>query len=105
MFFSIIGIYITLVLAVSRILRFWVLNSSYRIMFEQLPNVDKILKLLSSIYIVRENKKFKLEEKLFSQLIFLYRSTEVMIKFTRHRDSDLTEKEAKKEKKKKLKHN
>ncbi len=55
-----------------------------RIMFEQLPNVDKILKLLNSIYMVRENKKYLLEEKLFSKLIFLYRSPETMIKYTRN---------------------
>ena len=103
----IIGIYITLVLAISRILRFWVLNSSYRIMFEQLPNVDKILKLLNSIYIVRENEEFDLEEKLFSRLIFLFRSTEVMIEFTRPKpDPDEVDSEAtKKRHKKKMKHN
>ena len=81
---SIIGIYITFVLALSRILRIMVINSSMRIMFEQLPNVDKILKLLNSIYMVRENKKFMLEEKLFSKLIFLYRSPQTMIKYTRN---------------------
>lgn len=86
---GIIGIYITLVLAVSRILRFMVVNSSMRIMFEQLPNVDKILRLLKSIYVVRENKNFLLEEKLFSKLIFLYRSTETMIKYTRPPDGSV----------------
>jgi hypothetical protein len=54
-----------------------------RIMFEQLPNVEKILRLLKSIYVVRENKNFILEQKLFSKLLFLYRSTEMMIKYTR----------------------
>jgi hypothetical protein len=52
-------------------------------MFEQLPNVDRILKLCRSIYIVRENKKFKLEEELYSKILFLYRSPETMIKYTR----------------------
>ena len=84
LFYIIIGIYITFVLALSRILRIMVINSSMRIMFEQLPNVDKILKLLNSIYMVRENKKFMLEEKLFSKLIFLYRSPQTMIKYTRN---------------------
>ena len=55
-------------------------------MFEQLPNVDKILNLCRSLYMVRENKKFKLEEELFSKIIFLYRSTETMIKYTRRKN-------------------
>ena len=81
--FRIIGIYLTFVLALSRFIRIMVVNSSMKIMFEQLPNVDKILKLVRSVYMVRENKQFLLEEELFAKIIFLYRSPETMIKYTR----------------------
>ncbi|CAF0761239.1 unnamed protein product, partial [Brachionus calyciflorus] len=80
---GIIGIYITFVLALSRFIRIMLVNSSMKIMFEQLPNVDKILKLVKSVYMVRENKQFLLEEELFAKIVFLYRSPETMIKYTR----------------------
>ena len=54
-----------------------------RIMFEQLPNVDRIMNLCIEIYLVRENNEFLLEEELFAKLIFVYRSPECMIKFTK----------------------
>lgn len=54
-----------------------------RIMFEQLPDVDKILRLCRSVYMVRENKQYLLEEELYSKIIFLYRSPETMIKYTK----------------------
>ena len=83
LFFSIIGIYITFVWALSRFIRIIIVNSSMRIMFDQLPNVDRIMNLCLEIYLVRESKEFLLEEELYSKLIFIYRSPEVMIKYTK----------------------
>jgi hypothetical protein len=54
-----------------------------RIMFEQLPNVDRIMDLCIEIYLVRENDEFTLEEELFAKLLFIYRSPEIMIKYTK----------------------
>lgn len=70
-------------LALSRFIRIMVVNSSMRIMFEQLPNVDRILKLCRSVYMVRENKQYLLEEELYAKIVFLYRSPETMIKYTK----------------------
>lgn len=70
-------------LALSRFIRIMVVNSSMRIMFDQLPNVDRILRLVRSVYMVRENKQFLLEEELYAKIIFLYRSPDTMIKYTR----------------------
>lgn len=53
-------------------------------MFEQLPNVDRVLKLCHSVYMVRENKQYILEEYLYAKIIFLYRSPEVMIRYTKN---------------------
>ena len=56
-------------------------------MFDQLPNVDRILKLCDSLYMVRENKKFLLEEEIYAKILFLYRSPETMIKYTKKEKS------------------
>lgn len=38
------------------------------------------------IYLVRESNEFALEEDLFAKLVFLYRSPETIIKWTRERE-------------------
>ncbi|KAG5675805.1 hypothetical protein PVAND_005679 [Polypedilum vanderplanki] len=81
---GIIGLYTTLIFVFSRMLRSTIFSgSSNKIMFEDLPYVDRILQLCLDIYLVRESFEFGLEEDLFAKLIFLYRSPETMIKWTR----------------------
>ncbi|XP_030761127.1 piezo-type mechanosensitive ion channel component isoform X3 [Sitophilus oryzae] len=83
---GIIGLYTTLVLVASRILRGVFAEQVAKIMFEDLPNVDRILQLTLDVYLVREAREFALEEDLFAKLIFLFRSPETMIKWTRPKE-------------------
>ncbi|KAL1382276.1 hypothetical protein pipiens_013259 [Culex pipiens pipiens] len=86
---GIIGIYSTLILVFSRMLRTSIFSgASSKIMFEDLPYVDRVLQLCLDIYLVRESLEFTLEEDLFAKLIFLYRSPETMIKWTRPKNED-----------------
>lgn len=81
--YGIIGLYVSMVFVIGRFARLFVSEVSYRIMFMELPYIDKILKLCLDIYLVRECCDFRLEEDLFAKLLFLYRSPETMIRWTK----------------------
>lgn len=86
--YGVIGLYVSLVLVIGRFVRMWIQGLSFKIMFVELPNPDVLLKLCLDIYMVRESGEFTLEEELFAQLIFLYRSPETLIKVTKHAKMD-----------------
>ncbi|XP_055921322.1 piezo-type mechanosensitive ion channel component isoform X4 [Eupeodes corollae] len=83
---GIIGLYTTFVLLASRVLKSSIAGQSRRIMYEDLPYVDRVLQLCLDIYLVREALELALEEDLFAKLLFLYRSPETMIKWTRPKE-------------------
>ena len=82
---SIMGLYASVVLVIGKVVREFFSGISHSIMFEELPNVDRILKLCTDIFLVRETGELELEEDLYAKLIFLYRSPETMIKWTREK--------------------
>ncbi|KAE8280232.1 Piezo-type mechanosensitive ion channel component 1 [Larimichthys crocea] len=89
--YGIMGLYVSVVLVIGKFVRGFFSEISHSIMFEELPCVDRILKLCTDIFLVRETGELELEEELYSKLIFLYRSPETMIKWTRdiyNRDHD-----------------
>ncbi|KAI1297255.1 Piezo-type mechanosensitive ion channel component 2 [Halotydeus destructor] len=81
--YGILGLYTTFVFLMSRIIRGFFDDVSFKVIYTQMPNVDKVLQLCLDIYLVRESKEFSLEEDLFAKLLFLYRSPETLIKWTR----------------------
>ncbi|XP_031343893.1 piezo-type mechanosensitive ion channel component isoform X3 [Photinus pyralis] len=83
---GIIGVYTTIVLVLGRLLRTLFSGVCFKIMFEDLPNVDRVLQLCYDVYLVRETREFPLEEDLFAKLIFLFRSPETLIKWTRPKE-------------------
>ncbi|XP_072135580.1 piezo-type mechanosensitive ion channel component 2-like [Mobula birostris] len=83
--YGIVGLYMSVVLVIGKFVREFFNGISRSIMFEELPNPDRILKLCTDIFLVREMGELELEEQLFAKLIFLYRSPETMIKWTREK--------------------
>ena len=66
----------------ARLLR-TIMQTSQTIMFNELPNVERLWHLLRDICLVREHDILRIEEQLFAKLIFLYRSPETLIRFTK----------------------
>lgn len=83
--FRIIGLYVGFVWLIGKFVRLFFTSISYRIMFDEMPNVDKVLKLCLDIFMVRESKELELEEDLFAKLMFLYRSPQTLIKWTKYK--------------------
>ncbi|XP_078337037.1 piezo-type mechanosensitive ion channel component 2-like isoform X2 [Crassostrea virginica] len=81
--YGIIGLYVTFILLIGRILRLSTTGLAERITYLELPYVDNILQLCLDVYLVREMHEFRLEEDLYAKLIFVYRSAETRIKWTR----------------------
>lgn len=81
--FSIIGLYVTFILLIGRMLRLSTTGQHTMITYQELPYVDNILRLCLDLYLVREMKEHRLEEDLYAKLIFIYRSSETRIKWTR----------------------
>lgn len=69
----IIGLYIGMVFVVGQFVRTLTSGGAYTIMFDELPNVDRIMRICKDLYFVRENQELALEEELYAKLVFLYR--------------------------------
>ncbi|KAG9509556.1 Piezo-type mechanosensitive ion channel component, partial [Fragariocoptes setiger] len=82
---GIIGLYTTFVVFFARLIR---TEPAGRVIYTEIPNVDRVYGLILDIYMMRECGQFELEEKLFSKLLFLYRSPELLIEWSR-RDEHL----------------
>jgi hypothetical protein len=80
---GIIGLYTTFVVFFARIIR---TEPSGKVIYTEIPNVDRVYGLLMDIYMARECGEFELEEKLFAKLLFLYRSPEMIIEYSHRED-------------------
>uniref|UniRef100_A0A0N5BC05 Piezo-type mechanosensitive ion channel component n=1 Tax=Strongyloides papillosus TaxID=174720 RepID=A0A0N5BC05_STREA len=82
---GIIAMYIAFVLMLHRIIRGAITNSPLDVSINEIPNADLLLRMCLDIYMVREAKDFILEQDIFAKLIFLFRSSETLIRWTRHK--------------------
>ena len=53
------------------------------IMYHEWPFADRVQRLCEEVYVVRELGELELEEELFARLLFLHRSPETLVRFTR----------------------
>jgi hypothetical protein len=79
---SVIGIYVTIVYAVGNFLRIIFDRYSERVIYEELPNTEKLFEICEGIFIAQLEGDMKTEKKLYDLLIMVYRSPELMIKMT-----------------------
>ncbi|EFA03405.1 Piezo-type mechanosensitive ion channel component 2-like Protein [Tribolium castaneum] len=82
--FRIFGLYALYFVTFVRVMRILIIGRvTERIWLEDMPNPNRIYNLLQDIYIVRAFREYRMEEDLFAKLVFLMRSRELVIKFTR----------------------
>ncbi|KAI3651575.1 hypothetical protein MP228_002878 [Amoeboaphelidium protococcarum] len=80
---SVIGLYVAVVFTVARIVRGAISGLSQKIMYEDLPYPDTVLKMCQDVILAREMRQFDVEESLYYQLITLFRSPRMLLESTR----------------------
>ena len=80
---GIIGLYTTFVVFFARLIR---TEPAGKVIYTEIPNVDRVYGLVMDIYMMRECGEFELEEKLFAKLLYLYRSPEMLIEYSKRED-------------------
>ncbi|XP_074646694.1 piezo-type mechanosensitive ion channel component 1-like isoform X3 [Tubulanus polymorphus] len=81
---TIIGLYISFILVIGTLIRGWFTGLKEDVKYRQMPYVDRNLELCFNIYLARESKDLYLEEELYAKLLFLYRSPETMIAYSKY---------------------
>ncbi len=91
--------YVAVVLVVGRFVRDLVKTEVANSMIEDMPNADNVLRLFHDIYLVREKRDYYLESRyvsvrihvtvfdsrLFGKLLFLFRSPETLVRWSKYR--------------------
>ena len=80
---SIIGLYVSFILMIARLLRVGFVGLYRNIQYMALPYVDRIYGYFEDFYLCREMGLFQLEEEFYAKIAFLYRSPETMVRVTR----------------------
>ncbi|XP_063215481.1 piezo-type mechanosensitive ion channel component-like [Bacillus rossius redtenbacheri] len=78
---GIIALYFTFVYVIGLFIRSIAFVPVNNIMFQEIPYVQPLLQLCLNVYLAREYSDLNLEEYLFSQVLFLFRSPETFIKW------------------------
>jgi len=77
--YSVIGLYFAVVLVVGRYLRAAFQDSSKRAIYEEIPNVDIFLDLVTAVKMAREHRDLRTEFQLYYCLMKVLRSTNLLL--------------------------
>lgn len=81
---SIVRLYVSVVTVVAKFVREYSLGIAHSIRYDQLPHVDHVLGLCTHVFLAHhELGELQLEQDLFATLIFLCRSPDPMVRWTR----------------------
>lgn len=80
--FSVLGIYVSFVIAIGRLIRFLFDRISQRVMYEELPDTSQLFELCEGIFIAQQEGDLVREKQLYDLLILIKRSPEALIKIT-----------------------
>ena len=83
--YGILGLYTAFVLLISSAIKKVFTGSSTKIIWSEIPDVTLLQTLTKEIYLCRETGNLELEEDLYSQLQYLYRSPETLICHTKYK--------------------
>lgn len=79
---SIIGFYVTIVLAIGKLLREIFNEMIYKVMQQEMPHCDELIELIDCIYTARREGDTYKEQKLYEILIRVFRSPEMLCQLT-----------------------
>ena len=79
---SVIGFYVTIVLAIGQIIKSLFHNIMMRVIYEEMPNCNQLIEFCDSIYMARKEKDLVKEKHLYELLVKIYRSPELLIQLT-----------------------
>jgi len=79
---GVIGFYVTITLAVGRVIRGMFDKSSQNVIYEELPEPNDLLELCDAIYMARKEGNYYKEEKLYNTFVRIFRSPEMLMKLT-----------------------
>jgi len=80
--YGIIGLYVTVVFTIGRFVHMSVMNMKYNIIYDDLPRLEVLKEIISTIYLARMYKNLILEEELYRELIDIYRRPTLLFERT-----------------------
>jgi hypothetical protein len=84
---SVVAIYLTVVLTIGNVIRRLFVDTSKRIIYEEMPETELLLDLCNGIYIARIQGNLKAEWDLYHELLRIYRSPEMLLDVTKEKRS------------------
>lgn len=80
--YSIMGLYFTVFITIGQFVRFFFANQVQRIPYEDLHDANDLVQFCEGICIARQTRDHIKEEKLYRQLIKIYRTPELLLRLT-----------------------